>query len=42
MYKTAAIFQKNSGFLELEPISLNSERYIVKLGTLKQHQKILA
>ena len=29
MYQKIAIFQKSNGFLEWEPISLNSERYIV-------------
>ena len=31
MYHTTSIFQKCSGFLEWEPISLNSERNIVYL-----------
>ena len=36
MYQKTAIFQKSNGFLEWEPISLNSEKYIVYL-----HKEVL-
>ena len=39
MYQTNAIFQKSSGFLEWEPISSSSEKYIVYIleNSIKRH-----